>query len=212
MDIYFIVQKSALICEGLALLFSLIYIKKYFNTPAKLIPFYLFFVFGVELVSISLAFDNWMFNLLGVLELFVFTYIFYFTVKGKSSKKIIVSAFLGCILALVIDAVFITKSIFTFLAIAFGFTSLGIVIMCFVYLLELAKTEKVVHQNRILLYWVVIGLLFFHLCNLPVTVVTNDIFDIGRVNTILLIQVITALAMYMCYIIGFIWSRKEYNY
>ena len=58
----------------------------------------------------------------------------------------------------------------------------------------------------------VLGLLFFHLCNLPVTVVMTDLFEIGNVDNILIVQSIAAIAMYSFFIIGFIWSRKEYNY
>jgi len=212
MDIGFILYRTVFVLEGLALLCSLIYLKKYIKTPAKLIPVYLSFVFCIEVVALGLAFDQWMYNLLGLIELVIFAYIFYFTTKRGNSKKIILISFLISVILILVDALIITETFYTFLSNAFGFVSLGISIMCFVFLLELAKSDKVIYQNRILLYWVVLGLLIFHLCNLPVTVLTNDLFEIGNVENILIIQSIAVIAMYSCYIIGFIWGQKEYNY
>jgi hypothetical protein len=211
MDIRYLLQNGVFYLEGLALLCSLIFLKKYIHTPAKVIPLYLMMVFVIEYMGSEMADDQWLYNILGMAELLTFTYIFYGTAKGKGSKKIVLSAFLIGAVFLIIDAFLITETFYEFLSNGFGFVSIGIAVMGFVFLLEMAQSDKIIHQNRILLYWVVIGLLIFHLCNLPVTVLTNDLFEIGNVDNILIILSVAGISMYSCYIIGFIWSRKEWN-
>ena len=157
-------------------------------------------------------YDQWLYNLSSIAELLIFSYIFYFTVKDKGMKRIILIIFIISVLALLIDFILVKGTITIWWSYGFGFVGLGLSAMGIVFLIEMARSERVINQTRILLYWVVLGLLFFNLCNLPVTVLTNDLLDIGNVNNILVIQSIAGIAMYFCYVIGFIWSRKDYNY
>jgi len=211
MNLHTILHESVLYLEWIAMLFGLIFLKKYWKAPVRLVPLYLICVVTIEYIAFDLSNDQWLYNLLGILELLIFSYVFYSSVKGIGSKKIILAACFCGILFLLVDIFFITKTFFTFLSYAFGIISLALSLMCFVYLFEMTRSEKVLHQNRVLLYWIVIGLLTFHLCNLPVTVLTNQLLEIGNVQNILEIQNVAGIAMYICFIIGFIWTQERYN-
>ncbi|MDF1697277.1 MAG: hypothetical protein P1U56_15645 [Saprospiraceae bacterium] len=211
MEVQDVLRNSVLVFECLALLAGLFYYKKYWESPSKWVLIYLFFVVTVEIMGLKMAHDQWMYNILGLMELLVFSYVFYCSVTEPKSKRIILWACLVSVLYLIIDGLFITKSFLVFLSYAFGFISLGISLICFVFLFEMTKTERVLYQNRVLLFWVVIGLLTFHLCNLPVTVLTNQLLEIGNFENIITIQSVASLVMYTCFIIGFVWSHRKYN-
>lgn len=205
----YIIQNRLLILEGITLLFGLIYSYKFWQTPVRMILVYLAIVFGIEYYTLNyFPNDNqWLFSILSLSELLIFTYIFYNSVEGEKFKKIILASCLSCLFFLVIDGLFITKNFEYYLSLGFGFASLGISVMCFIYILEMTKTEKVLNQYRELLYWIVIGLLLYHLCNLPATLLVNSI-DEGNIDLILNIQSIVGIGMYLCFIFGFIWSRR----
>ncbi len=208
-DISKILQYGVHFFEAVAFIYSLVYLKKYINTPAKVLPVYLGLVLLVESMGATMGYDQWMYNLLGIVEALVLAYVFYFSVEKKNSRYVILLALSVGILTILLDLTIYTGTIFYFLSMAFGFVSLGITVMCLVYILELVQTEKVIYPKKILLYWVVIGLLFFHVCNLPVTVLMNSSIKIGSNDALLFIQSIAAIAMYIFYTIGFIWSQKE---
>ncbi len=83
--------------------------------------------------------------------------------------------------------------------------------MCFTYLFEMTKTEIIIHQYRVLMYWLSIGLLVYHLCNLPITVLVNNLTEYGDSDILWAIQSSASLLMYFCFIIGFILSKWKYN-
>ena len=211
MDIFTILFECAEITQKLAFITGLVFILKIWKTPSFPILIYLGLVLSTEYFGEALADDQWLYNLLGVTELLAVSYMFYNSVKENLSKKIILIVFYCCLLFLFVDFMFITETINKFLSFAYGFMSFGISIMCFLYLYEIAKTEMVLNQNRVLQYWLSIGLLIFHLCNLPITVLINDLFKIGYVRELLGIQTISSIIMYSCFTIGFIWSKRKYN-
>lgn len=198
---------------GLALLVGLVFIRKYWKTPSSLILLYLLVLFVVEYYGLHLvrigAHNQWLYNLSGILELSILSIMFYLSVKRKRSKVITIIAFVCCLLFILYDAYFL--SIYEFWNRAYGVISLGISAMCVVYLLELATMEKVVYQNRILLYWVSIGLLIYQLVILPVTVIIHNLEEIGNADNLFMIQLMAGITMYFCFIIGFIWTRKQNN-
>lgn len=211
MDLVDFLFRSVLYLEGFALLIGLIFLYKYWKLPASLIVLYLAIVFGVELINKDGVDNQWMYNLVVGSELIFLTIIFYFSVEDSVLKKIILGLFASCLVFIVCDVLLITQTPYKFLIYAFGFESLCISIMCIVYLFEMTRTEKVLYQNRDLLYWICVGLLLFHMCNLPITVLSNNLFEFGDTFTLLSIQSIASLAMYCCFIIGFIMSKWKYH-
>lgn len=211
MNIGTILHYTVYVAEVLALVCAMIYIKKYIHRPARLLPVYLTIVVLVETLGFIVYSNQWMYNLLGVAELVIISLVLYRSVESKFARSVIGGSFILSVVLLFVDAVFVTKGVNDFWSTSFSFVSVGTTFMCFAFLFELARSEKVMYLNRLLLYWVVIGLLIFHLCNLPVTLFTHELISIGNVETFLIIQSIAATAMYCCYIIGFVWSKKEWN-
>lgn len=199
--------------ESLTLLIGVIYSKKYWNSPCKYILVYLFVVFILDsLAGLVFSTNNqWLYNLISFFELSILTFVFYRSTIKILHKRAIAVLFVLSTSMLVIDGIFITQSFQGYLSYGFGLSSISIATMCFIYLNAIARTEKILNVSRILLFWVVVGLLFYHLCVLPITVMVNQLDDIGNPENLLLIQSLSSIVMYVSFIIGFIWTQKEYN-
>jgi len=211
MDIYSVLLSVATNLEYLAFFIGLISINKIWKTPSFPIIIYLGLLICVEYIGRQMRDDQWIYNLLGIVDLSVISYIIYNSVKEAISKGIIRITFACCILFFLIEMFFITGTIMKFLSYSYGFVSLAISIMCFLYLFELTRTEKIINQYRVFQYWLCIGLLVFHLCNMPITILNNKLEDIGNLDVMLSIPSILSIIMYSCFIIGFIWSKRKYN-
>ncbi|MFT6333713.1 MAG: hypothetical protein ACI86M_002557 [Saprospiraceae bacterium] len=199
--------------EFLTLLIWVIYSKKYWNSPSMYILIYLFIFFLLDSLA-GLVFctnNQWLYNLLSFFEVFILSLVFYRSTIKILHKRAIGVLFILSLSMVVIDGFFITESFLGYLSYGFGLSSISIAIMCFIYLNAIARTEKILNVSRILLFWVVVGLLFYHLCVLPITVMVNQLDDIGNTENLLLIQSLSSIVMYVSFIIGFIWTQKEYN-
>jgi len=211
MDIVAQLNSSIIYVIGFTFLIGLVFSKKYWNTPPGYILIYLGLLLLVEYYGGIIENNHWMYNIQSFSEFLIVSLIFYYSVHAKTAKSIIIVLSGICSTAILIELLLITKTYNSYLSYAFGLVSFAIPLMCFVYLFELANSEKILNQNRVLLYWMSIGLMVYHLCNLPTTILINDIFNIGHYNVLYSIQSLSSITMYSCFIIGFIWSHRKYN-
>ena len=202
---------SVIYVIALTLLVGIYNAKKYWKTPSGYILIYLGILLLVEYLGAILKNNHWLYNIQSFSELLTITGIFYFTVKERVSRLIVLSLIGFCLLFMVYELLFIAESFRSYLSYTFGLVSFAIPLMCFVYLFELTKSEKILNQNRVLLYWMCIGLMVYHLCNLPTTILINDLFELDYYAVLYSIQALSSITMYVCFIIGFIWSYRAYN-
>jgi hypothetical protein len=213
MTIIEILEKIIIPLEFLTLLIGIVSYRKFWDTPSKYILVYLFIVFVVDSVAgIALVSNNqWMYNFLSFSEISILAFIFYKSIPNNLHKNVIAGLYILCVSVLLIESIFIAKTFMNYLSYGFGLSSISIAGMCFIYLNAIARTEKILNLSKILLFWVVVGLLFFHLCVLPITVMIHQLPEIGNTENILFIQHFMSIVMYVSFIIGFIWTQKEHN-
>lgn len=197
---------------GVTLLIGLVYSKKFWDTPSAYILVYLSILLFVEYIGSKIENNHWLYNIQSFMELLIFTLIFYGSLKVKRSKKAVLFLFAFCCFWLLMEMLFVAENGYlTYLSYSFGLISFVIPLMCFLFLFEMTNSEKVLYHNRVLLYWISIGLMVYHLCNLPTTVLINDLFEMGNYELLYGIQVISGMTMYICFSIGFVWSYRKYN-
>ena len=196
---------------ALTFLIGIFNIKKYWNTPSVYLLIYLGIVLLIEFLGSIIENNHWLYNIQSLIEFLTYALIFYSSVKHKKSKVIIIGLTVICILYLGYEICFIKETFNEYLSHAFGLISFAIPLMCFVYLFEMMESEKILNQNKVLLYWICIGLLIYHLCNLPATVLINDLNGLREYYILYTIQALSSIAMYSCFMIGFIWSDRKYN-
>ncbi len=207
---------SLVFLEIVCAITATICLRKYKHSATKWIVVYLWTVCIIELlptISPDLKVENvFLYNMLGIVEFSTLSYIFYKEINTAFFKKVVFTSIMifALILSYNIWATHFQKNVFY--NIAFGCSSLLISLYCCFYFYYVARTEKILHLYRTLLTWICIGLLVYHLCNLPITVLNNLLDVIDQDVSVLIILAICGSIMYICFIIGFLWSKKRYNY
>ncbi|VXB69112.1 conserved membrane hypothetical protein [Flavobacterium sp. 9AF] len=96
-----------------------------------------------------------------------------------------------------------------------GLYSLGVfmfIILSTFYFIELFNSSNVLNYKKNIFFWFIIGVLLFHVPFLPF-MLSLEWFLIEYISSIYLIVLfILNLIMNTCFIIGFLWTEKKYNY
>ncbi|WAC03523.1 hypothetical protein N7U66_08600 [Lacinutrix neustonica] len=87
-----------------------------------------------------------------------------------------------------------------------------IIISITFYFLEVLKTDKVLYVSKNLLFWISIGLLLYFVGKIPTRIVRNYWENITYYEDILIAEYILSIVMNICFIIGFICSKKDKQY
>ncbi len=198
-------------------IFGLIFWHKLPNNKAKLFLISIWFSVLTEVVG--KYFTAWT----GLLNYYVFNFyilvifIIYIILLKSLLKKIAYKNIAG--ISLFFYLIFYTLNFFFFQN-EFGqiFTNsyavgvIIIIILSFLYLLELFSTNLVLNYSKSIFFWFVMGILIFYVPFLPF-MLSLDWFLIDYNSSVYgLILFFLNLLMNFCFSIGFIWSEKRYNY
>lgn len=87
-----------------------------------------------------------------------------------------------------------------------------ILLLSFLYLFEILNSKMILNFKRSIYFWFVIGILIFHVSFLPF--MFASLFFLLENNDAIfnLVLFVLNLLMHSCFVIGFIWSEKKYNY
>lgn len=86
------------------------------------------------------------------------------------------------------------------------------IILSILYLLEFFNSNKVLNYSKTIFFWFVLGVLLFHVPFLPF-MLSLEWFLIEYTTSIYSIIIfILSLIMNVCFVTGFIWTEKKYNY
>ncbi|MWB94006.1 hypothetical protein GON26_06500 [Flavobacterium sp. GA093] len=85
-------------------------------------------------------------------------------------------------------------------------------ILSCLYLVEIFNSKKILNFKKSVFFWYLLGILLFHVPFLPFMLAINW-FLIKQDDSIFsLVLFILNFLAHSCFIIGFIWSEKRYNY
>jgi len=155
---------------------------------------------------------QWFYNLTGILDFLVIFYIYYRDKLAGLRKSIIkIIVFLVLISIIIEGLVSSSLPFMSFLNYSFCFMSVMVSIYCLTYLWKLVRSDQIIVFSELSLFWASIGLLFYSICTLPLTVFINKLAVIDPNNNLFAIQTVSSLILYSCYIIGFICSKSGYN-
>lgn len=96
-----------------------------------------------------------------------------------------------------------------------GVYSLGVllfIILSSFYLIELFNSSNVLNYKKNIFFWFIIGVLLFHVPFLPFMLALDWFLIEYRTSTYWIVLLILNLIMNTCFIIGFLWTEKKYNY
>lgn len=135
-------------------------------------------------------------------------YFFYKLINNKLKRNIIKTIALFYTVFSIVDITFFTTFIFDNLNYNIIVSSILIVISVMLYFAELLNNEAVLIINKSIYFWISVGVLFFNIGMIPIFVIAELINYRGIFDIIILsLNIIMAI----CFITGFIVSKKEFN-
>ena len=116
------------------------------------------------------------------------------------------------VLFYICDFIFIQKTIFEAFTFSFAFGVIFVLILSCLYLVEIFNSKKILNFGKSIFFWFILGVLLFHVPFLPFMLAIKWFLIESNEIIYSLMLFILNLLMYGCFIIGFIWSEKKYNY
>lgn len=214
------VQQTVVLFEFLALLFGLIYYKKYFKTNLKYFLFLLILTFGIELyytisktISGKAPNNALVYNILDLIKYCYYFFLFYTFVKRIRFRKIILSIGIVYLLSVIIEFGFVINlnESNAFNSYSFSFGALLLAISIGLYIIELLKSDEVLFIKKSLLFWISSGLLIYYVGALPFFISFRFLSSEELANSgmyILYILFSLGIIMNSCFIFGFLWSKR----
>ncbi|MRX69830.1 hypothetical protein SAMN06265349_101247 [Flavobacterium resistens] len=95
---------------------------------------------------------------------------------------------------------------------SFAIGVLLIMILSCLYLVEIFNSDKILNFKKSVFFWYILGILVFHVPFLPFMLALNWFLIKHDESVFSLVVFILNLLAQSCYIIGFLWSEKKYNY
>ncbi len=197
----------------LTAIIAILYYKKYKQTPLKYIMLYLWYAALLEVVASNmwklLKISNaWWYNIGINIEILFYLYLYYQYISNKSTKKFILIG--GTIYEsyFLINYLILSDNWNVYQYFPFTLGSLLIIVVVFMFLLEMFQSDKVLYSGKYLIFWVSLGLLFYNIIPLPLFVARGFI---PNSLSLMNIQFIGNILMYFSFIYGFIWSSMKYK-
>lgn len=95
---------------------------------------------------------------------------------------------------------------------SFAIGVLLVLILCCLYLVEIFNSDKILNFKRSVFFWYILGILVFHVPFTPFMLAINWFLVLQDESTFSLVLFILNILAHTCFIIGFLWSEKKYNY
>ncbi len=86
------------------------------------------------------------------------------------------------------------------------------IILSILYLLEFFNSDKVLNYSKTIFFWFILGVLLFHVPFLPFMLSLEWFLIEYNTSIYWIIIFILNVIMNVCFITGFIWTEKKYNY
>jgi hypothetical protein len=191
---------------------TIFFYKKITTIPLKYFIFFIWYGLFSEIVANILSFykvSTVLINNIYWVCSTLFYLIFYSLIYTNHKFKKVSYFFIGIYLvALIFNNYYLQNYISDWQTNTYIFSAFLIIIVIILFFIEVLNSDKILVLNKLLIFWISIGLLIFNLALIPVLVVAEFIRWSGIFKYILLgVNII----MYSCFITGFIVSKKEYN-
>ncbi len=208
-------QKYFFICNYLLLIVVGLYNYKKIkdSLPLKMFLFFLVYSFFTELTGMILAFylkvsTAFIYNSWNIVSYLFYTYFFLSKIENKT-KGLYIKGF-----AILFVALFLINALFFQNYLNYIFKNniiLGkilMIVVIMIYFTELLKSDLILNIKKSLFFWVSIGVFIYSIGFIPVFVVAEYISYQGAFRYI---TIGLNIAMSLCFVTGFLISKKQYN-
>jgi len=199
---------------------AVIYYKKYKDTPLRYLVYYLWYAVFMELVAGLMwnefaIYNVWWYNIGINIEILFYLFIFYQYMSNRIVKKMILYGGIVYELYFLINYLLFFESWNTYQVFPFTMGSVLLILVIFLFLLEMFQSDKILFVNKYLIFWISLGLLFYYVIPMPLQIGETffKLKNYSRDTRFFMhsIQYLGNLLMYFSFIYGFIWSSMTYK-
>ena len=187
---------------------------KYKSSAVKFILPYLWYTFLNEKIAryyydhINHTNNNIFYNIYDVITAAFIYYVYSKSIKKSTHKKGIQFLFFTYLISVIINSFY-----FSFINITLeipSFFSVVLIVSCVcLYLFEILNSDKIIIINKLIMFWLSMGLLLYYLPIIPFQLVSKYYRDSSSISNIFYINVFIASLFYLILITGFICSGKN---
>jgi hypothetical protein len=184
---------------------------KYKQTPLKYLLFYIWYAVLLEIVARWLVLEGyynaWWYNVGINIEILFYLFLYYQYVSGNKLRRLILiggALYEGYFL---VNYLFLSDSWNEYQFFPFSTGGVLLIVVVFLFLLEMFQSDKVLYTEKYLIFWISLGLLFYNIIPLPLFVARAFISGYSLMG----IQFLGNILMYFSFIYGFIWSSMKYK-
>ncbi len=207
------IKYSGLILQIITAIIASIYYPKYKNSQIKyLLPFLWYVaindvVAGVYSAKISI-YNAPFFNVFQIIFTVYYLSLYNSVIESLRYKKIISYFILIYILSFIIALIF--DDFFKFhLSLSYITGSILIVTSIILYFSEILNSDKIIRINKMLMFWISIGLLITLLPDIPFDVIRRYYEKSPTIPYIYIVTFLLVITYNLLLIFGFVWSEKE---
>lgn len=207
------------ICVGIEVLTAIIgtiYYNKYKKKRfLKYFIFLLWYIVINELAGIYMRSDfgvnTIIYNVYNVINFTYILMLYRSYLTEKKSKKIALTLCITYLIIFIING-FYENYFIKFQSIPYIVAAFAVIITISLYFREILNSEKVLNAKRNLLFWISVGLLIYFVGNIPFRILRNYYNELTDATILFLVNFTLTVIMNICFIIGFIWSKKKQQY
>ncbi|KZS39360.1 hypothetical protein AWE51_12520 [Aquimarina aggregata] len=195
-----------------------LYLKKYKDTKLKYFVFFLWYTAINEAIGgiylkryVNIEWGDLIYNIYYFIS-FGYLLILYKNHLVNKRNKSLAYFFLVTYIALLIINGFYQNYVYELQIIPYIAASCFLVITISLYFIEILNSQRVLYVSKNLLFWISIGLLLYHIGNIPFRILRNYYTDITDATTAFLLGAFLTVTMNLSFIFGFIWSSKKQKY
>ena len=175
--------------------------------------------FSVLIEKVGYHFTEWT----GLLNYYVFNFYMLVTFSAyilllrsllsKVNHRIVASlCFMLFIISFFLNILYFKEDVNHSFTYSFAIGVILIMILACLYLVEIFNSDKILNFKRSVFFWYILGILVFHVPFLPFMLALNWFLIKHDESIFSLVVFILNVFAHSCYIIGFLWSEKKYNY
>lgn len=187
---------------------------KYKDTYLKYFLFLLWYIvlndLAAKLYSINISIYNvFFYNIFQIVSFTFYLLLFKNVVKSLKNKKIISILLAFYYSSYLINLLFIDDFFKDYFSNTYVIGAALIITSILIFLYEILKSDIILHINKMMVFWISIGLLLMYLPNIPFNVIRNYYQDSPTIPYIYAVNFLLVFVFNIIIISGFIWSSKE---
>lgn len=202
--------------ELMAAIIGVIYFYKYKNTALKYFLLLLWYVTINDIIGMYLRekvthYNAIIYNIYYVVNFTYLLLLYRAYLSNKKSKVVVLTFTLIYLFSFIVNG-FFENYLIEFQRFPYIIAALFLIITVILYFSEVLNSEKVLHAKKNLLFWISVGLLLYYVGNIPFRIIRNYYQDLADATILFLVNLTLGIVMYICFIIGFLWSDKKQQY